>query len=274
MFCICPRNGTAFFINCKSISCMAIFLLRLLLLAALSIFIVDVNAGYDAEWEPATATWYGSPNGAGTDGGACGYGSLPGTPYGLDVTAGSPVLFKDGKGCGSCYRVKCMDGALCSNNPVTVVITDECPGGYCASGRTHFDLSGTAFSQMANPGRSPALLNSGAVQVLYERVKCDYEGTRLEFEINAGATPYWFAILIRYVGGSGDLDSVELLEAGSQTWQSMYQVWGANWCLNYGPLRAPFSIRLHSSGETITADNVIPGDWSPSSLYSASINFS
>ncbi|KAJ7523956.1 hypothetical protein O6H91_18G070100 [Diphasiastrum complanatum] len=188
---------------------MAFFLLRLQVLAILFIFIVDLNAGHDAQWEPATATWYGSPNGAGTDGGACGYGSLPGTPYGLDVTAGSPVLFKDGKGCGSCYRVKCMDGTLCSNNPVTVVITDECPGGYCASGRTHFDLSGTAFSQMADPGLSQALLNSGAVQVLYERcytiLVCDFDQIRwrIGWFTFSGALGVRFSNMAVYVSSLG-----------------------------------------------------------------------
>ena len=61
------------------------------------------------------------------------------------VGAVSPVLFKSGEGCGACYKVRCLDHGVCSRRAVTVIVTDECPGGVCAGGRTHFDLSGAAF---------------------------------------------------------------------------------------------------------------------------------
>ncbi|EFJ20459.1 hypothetical protein SELMODRAFT_171427 [Selaginella moellendorffii] len=231
------------------------------------------------KWEPATATWYGSPNGAGTDGGACGYGSLPNTPYGSDVGAGSPILFMNGIGCGTCFEVKCVDGQLCSPQPVNVVITDECPGGYCSGGRTHFDLSGTAFGKMASGSANiQHLLAAGVLNVLYRRAPCIYKSQGVVFQVADGSTPFWFETVIRYLDGPGDLATVELQQFGSSAWQPMSQVWGANWCLNAGggtPLRAPFSIRLTAlqTGEKIIAHNVIPANWAPQHSYSTGVNF-
>ncbi|GER26315.1 expansin B3 [Striga asiatica] len=116
------------------------------------------------KWQKATATWYGSPEGDGSDGGACGYGSLVDVkPFRARVGAVSPVLFKDGEGCGACYKVKCLDSSICTRRAVTVIITDECPGGYCSNGRIHFDLSGAAFGRMAVSGEGGQLRNRGEI---------------------------------------------------------------------------------------------------------------
>ena len=82
----------------------------------------------------------------------------------------SPVLFKDGEGCGACYKVKCLDHAICSRRAATVIVTDECPGGLCAFGRTHFDLSGAAFSRMAVAGAGGHLRDRGEISVVYRRL--------------------------------------------------------------------------------------------------------
>jgi len=65
------------------------------------------------------------------------------------------------------------------------------------------------------------------------------------------------------------------MQANSDTWQGMQQTWGANWCLNSGPLQAPFSIRLQSlsTGKTLTANNVIPQNWQASATYRSLVNY-
>ncbi|KAK8654584.1 hypothetical protein V6N13_128543 [Hibiscus sabdariffa] len=227
-------------------------------------------------WSPAGATWYGTPTGAGSDGGACGYGdSVEQPPFSKMVSAGGPSLFKSGKGCGACYEVKCWTNAACSGNPVTVGITDECPG--CVSESVHFDLSGTSFGAMAEPGQADQLRNAGILQIQYREVDCKYPGTTIAFHVDSGSNPYYFATLVEYADGDGDLASVELKQAlEPESWQPMQQSWGAVWALNSGTrLRAPFSLRLTSlnSHNTIVATDVIPAGWTPGETYRSLVNF-
>ena len=103
-------------------------------------------------------------------GGACGYGSMVDVkPFKARVGAVSPILFKNGEGCGACYKVKCLDTEICSRRAVTVIITDECPGGYCSGGNTHFDLSGAAFGRLAISGEGGQLRDRGVINVIYRR---------------------------------------------------------------------------------------------------------
>jgi hypothetical protein len=103
-------------------------------------------------------------------GGACGYGSLVDVkPLRARVGAVSPILFKNGEGCGACYKVRCLDKSICSERAVTIIVTDECPGGYCSNGNTHFDLSGAAFGHMAISGENGQLRNRGEIPVIYRR---------------------------------------------------------------------------------------------------------
>lgn len=97
-------------------------------------------------------------------------------PLRARVGAVSPVLFKNGEGCGACYKVRCLDRGICSRRAVTIIVTDECPGGYCSNGRTHFDLSGAAFGRMAITGEGGQLRNRGEIPVVFRRYVrvCDY----------------------------------------------------------------------------------------------------
>ncbi|KAL4323325.1 hypothetical protein GQ457_11G000750 [Hibiscus cannabinus] len=238
-----------------------------------------INASLAASeygWSPAGATWYGSPTGAGSDGGSCGYGgSVAQAPFSSLVSAVGPSLYKSGKGCGACYEVKCTSNSACSGKPATVVVTDECPG--CVSESTHFDLSGSSFGAMAKSGQAEKLRDAGVLQIQYRKVECNYPGTTIAFHVDSGSNPSYFATLIEYENGDGDLASVDLKQAlDSDSWQPMQQSWGAVWKLDAGSqLQAPLSIRLTSldSGNTIVATSVIPAGWEPGKTYRSVVNF-
>ncbi|KAG8060006.1 hypothetical protein GUJ93_ZPchr0002g26331 [Zizania palustris] len=230
-------------------------------------------------WSAAGATYYGYPNGDGSDGGACGYQTAVGQrPFSSMISAGSSLLFKGGKGCGACYEVKCTSYPACSGQPATVVITDESPGGLYPGEAAHFDMSGTSMGAMAKPGMADKLRASGVLKIQYRRVPCKYSGVNIAFRIDQGANPFYFDVLIEFEDGDGDLNAVGLKEAGSGTWTPMVQNWGALWRYNtYSgkALKAPFSLRLTSdSGKVLVANNVIPAGWKPGVTYRSLVNYS
>ncbi|PPD87224.1 hypothetical protein GOBAR_DD15841 [Gossypium barbadense] len=231
----------------------------------------------DLHWHRAVATWYGSPEGDGSDGGACGYGSLVDVkPFRARVGAVSSMLFKKGEGCGACYKVRCLDKSICSRRAVTIIITDESPGNYGANiGRPHFDLSGAAFGHMAVHGRNTELRNRGELPVMYRRTPCKYRGKNIAFHVNSGSNDNWLSLLVEYEDGDGDIGSMHIREANSNDWIEMNHLWGANWCVNRGPLKGPFSVKLTtlSTGRTLSARDVIPRNWSPKATYTSRLNF-
>ncbi|KAK3017172.1 hypothetical protein RJ639_006242 [Escallonia herrerae] len=238
--------------------------------------VLNVSALESRGFSPAVATWYGSPNGDGSDGGACGYGNIIGqAPFSSFISAGNAALFQSGKGCGACYQVKCTQNEACSGHPVTITITDECPG--CNFSPVHFDLSGTAFGAMAKPGQADALRTAGLLNIEHTRIPCNYtRGTNLAFRVDPGSNPYYFACVIEYEKGDGDLTSVEIRAANWNDWAPMQQSWGATWKIQLpNGAQPPFSIRLTSLEyrKILVAENVIPPNWVPGNTYGTRINF-
>ncbi|CAL9767103.1 unnamed protein product, partial [Musa acuminata subsp. burmannicoides] len=223
----------------------------------------------DLAMSPAVATWYGAAEGPGSTacmciiytGGACGYGDgVAKAPFESKIAAGGTSLYKSGKGCGACYQVACTANPACSGSPVTVVITDQCPGGPCASDPVHFDLSGAAFGAMAKPGL-PMRFAAWAPFKYNTPVPCSY----LAFTSPSGWTTdptqtTWPCSRVRKWGrrdlgrrsGAG-----ELVDAHAE-------FVGRPLKLN-APVPGPASIRLTSavSSKTIVATNVIPAGWKP-----------
>ncbi|KAK9131752.1 hypothetical protein Scep_011280 [Stephania cephalantha] len=212
-----------------------------------------------------------------TKSGACGYGSMVDVkPFRARVGAVSPVLFKDGEGCGACYKVRCLDPTICSRRAVTVIITDECPGGYCSGGHSHFDLSGAAFGRLAVAGNGGELRNRGLISVIYRRTPCRYRGKNVAFHVNEGSTAYWLSLLVEFEAGEGDIGAMHIRPASSTVWMEMKHLWGANWCIIGGPLQGPFSVKITtlSTGRSLSAREVIPRNWSPKATYTSRLNFS
>jgi hypothetical protein len=99
----------------------------------------------------------------------------------------------------------------------------------------------------------------------------------ITFRVDVGSNPFYFALLIEYESGDGELRGVELKQGGDNdtSWIPMEKSWGAVWRYSSGPaLQAPFSIRLTSgSGKTLVANNVIPTGWKPGDTYRSIVNF-
>ncbi|CAH2046579.1 unnamed protein product [Thlaspi arvense] len=222
------------------------------------------NVTVDSDgWNNAGGTWYGEADGAGSSGGACGYGSaVASPPFYAMISAGGPLLFNNGQG-------------SCSRRPKRVTITDECPGGPCASEPVHFDLSGKAIGKLARHGQADQLRAAGVIRVAYRRTPCSYQGTTIAFHIDAGANPYYIAFVVDYENGDGDLASVEIQPAGGG-FIPMQEMRSAVWKVNSGSaLSGPFNIRL-TSGETrkiIVAEAVIPANWRADETYRSIVNF-
>uniref|UniRef100_A0A0D9XM59 Expansin-like EG45 domain-containing protein n=1 Tax=Leersia perrieri TaxID=77586 RepID=A0A0D9XM59_9ORYZ len=236
----------------------------------------NITATYTTKWLPARATWYGKPTGAGPDdnGGACGIKEVNLPPYSGMTSCGNDPIFKDGRGCGSCFEVRCQKPAdACSQNPVTVFITDM---NYEPISAYHFDLSGKAFGAMAKPGKEQALRNNGIIDMEFRRVRCKYPaGQKINFHVEKGSNPNYLAVLVKFVADDGDIVQMDLQEKGSQEWKPMKESWGAIWRYDCAkPLKGPFSLRVTSeSGKKLVAKDVIPANWKPDTFYKSNVQF-
>ncbi|EFA84776.1 hypothetical protein PPL_01768 [Heterostelium album PN500] len=127
----------------------------------------------DSEKSVCSATYYTTPNN-----GACGYQDLFGPTVAL-----STKYFNGASSCGVCFNVYQNN-----SDPITVIVTDECPAQYnqehCAGPNAHFDLSVDAFQELAE-------LKIGVLGNLqYEMVPCDSQGT-IKVKTKDGSNDNW-----------------------------------------------------------------------------------
>ncbi|XP_042009015.1 expansin-B4-like [Salvia splendens] len=238
--------------------------------------IVNVNATLSkARFLPAVATWYGSPTGSGS-GGACGLeNDVINAPYYGMISAGKANLFRSGVECGTCYMVRCKDHPACSGSPIHVTITDECPG-LCNNEPFHFDLSGKAFGYLAKTGHEEELRKTGRINIQYTSVRCHYKA-HLAVKIDSGSNPYYVAMVVENVNGDGEIDRIEIMGQGLQSWgwRDMQRDWGETWKFDVpSGTTGPFSIRFTDrSSRSVVAYRIIPANWAPGKTYYSRTNF-
>jgi hypothetical protein len=76
------------------------------------------------------------------------------------------------------FQIRCTksDNPACSGKPQTVMITDM---NYYPVARYHFDLSGTAFGAMAQPGLNDKLRHAGIIDMEFRRSAFPFVSHRL-----------------------------------------------------------------------------------------------
>lgn len=200
--------------------------------------------------------------------GACGYEDLFKQGYGLETTALSTALFKDGATCGACFQIMCVHSKWCKKNagPIRVTATNFCPPNYtkndgvwCNPPQKHFDLSMPMFIRIAE-------YRAGIVPVGYRRVMCHRKGG-MKFELKGN--PYWLLVLVYNVGGAGQVIDVKIKGSNNgDKWIQMTRNWGQNWQTWERLQGQRLSFRVTASnGKVVQSDDVAPKNWEFNKVY-------
>ncbi|CAM0912463.1 unnamed protein product [Alopecurus aequalis] len=225
-------------------------------------------------WQDATATFYGDDSGLGGDyGGACGYsGDNIASLYSTQTAALSTPLFADGKGCGGCYQIRCVQSKWCVAGSPSVVVTSTnlCPpgslGGWCDPPKQHFDMAPPSFYKLA-------ARIAGVVPIQFRRVPCQRTGG-VRFYITGNN--YWYLLHIMNIGGAGDIGAVSVKSAGSSNWIEATQNWGIAYQVCSELDKTVGLIVKITTGtspqKTIVCDDAIPAYWDFGLTYQGSCN--
>ncbi|KAJ4839261.1 hypothetical protein Tsubulata_050237 [Turnera subulata] len=215
-------------------------------------------------WKKAHATFYeGNTN---SFGGACNYKDVVGEGYGTKTAALSSALFQDGKSCGACFEIQCIDnpeGCKPGQPSLIVTATDFCPpnpslpndkGGWCNPPREHFDIAKPAFGEIAE-------------------VPCSKQGG---IRLTITGNPYFYQVKLSNVGGAGDVVGVEVRGHDKlQNWTEMEHDWGATWKTSAILQNESLTFRVKTSdNRSITLKDVAPQSWQFGKTYEgAGANF-
>ncbi|XP_059640051.1 expansin-like B1 [Cornus florida] len=217
------------------------------------------------------AAHYPNSDEQGTETGRCGYSSFGATINGGDVSAASD-LYRDGVGCGACYQVRCKDSKYCSDNGVTVVITD-----HGSSDSTDFILSRRAFARMAQTTDAAAtLLALGVIDIEFRRISCSYPNKNITFKIDENSNyPHYLAFVIWHQQGNEDITAVQLCETQNFVCKLVDRSYGAVWTAT-SPPSGPLQIRMLFNGgdgdeQWVVPVNNIPENWKRGDIYDSGV---
>ena len=139
---------------------------------------------------------------------------------------GAPCGNTHADDCGRCYEVQCTgtdtntDGYTpCNASPVTVAVTDECPGSseHCGGAVNHFDLSTKAYKKIADT-------RAGAIRIKFRRVQCSARGNmKLKFH----GTRWHFKVAAWDVNGPGTLSGFAVKSPRLGRFQPLAKSYGA-----------------------------------------------
>ncbi|KAE8727560.1 putative expansin-A17 [Hibiscus syriacus] len=239
-----------------------LFITALLLVGLISTKFHVTDAA--AIWLPATATFYGGPNGSGT----------MGKWLWIKTAALSTALFNDGASCGGCYQIVCdaQKAPQWCQEAKYITATNFCPpnyalpsddSGWCNPNRQHFDMSKPEFETIA-------IYRAGIVPILYMKVRCRSCGIR--FTVNG--RDYFELVLVSNVGGTRDISMVWIKGSKTNKWETMSRNWGANWqSFNYlNGQSLSFRVQV-SNGRIRTALNVVPSNWQFGQSFKSNVQF-
>ncbi|XP_042947140.1 expansin-like B1 [Carya illinoinensis] len=214
------------------------------------------------------ATYYGSGNSHGNPSGTCGYGE-----YGRTVNDGSVTgvskLYRNATGCGACYQVRCTSSQYCSEEGVTVVVTD-----YGEGDNTDFILNPQAYERLARRGNKGAkeLFGRGVISVEYRRVSCRYPGYNLMIKVHEQSKyPNYLAIVIIYAAGKHDITAVELCQKNCKHWRGMHKAFGAVWGMSNEVPSGAIKLRFKVSGKWVESKSDLPALWKAGVEYDSDI---